>query len=148
MSKKYKVYEYAIIRESAKICKGSIIGPFCYIGHNARIGKNCRILYFTRICKDVVIGDNVFIGPGTRFLNDKYPPSKVSNPPIIEDNVIIGASCIIMPKVTVHHGSLVGAGSIVNRDIPPEEVWYGYGNPAVFRMTRKDYEKQKKRKED
>jgi len=143
MSKKYKVYEYAIIRESAKIGKGTVIGPFCYIGDNVKIGKNCRIFYYTNICQGTKIGDNVTVGPGTRFYDRDYLSSQ---PPTIEDNVIIHGGCSILPGITIHHDSLIGVASIVNRNIPPQEVWYGFGNPARFITTRKQYEKDLERK--
>ena len=116
------------IKNNVSIDKKTKIGEYCVIGENAKIGKGCRIMYHVTICKDAQIGNNVFIGPNTSLLNDKYPPSKNSNPPIIEDNVIIGGGCTILPGVKIESGAFVGAGSVVTKHIKSKTIVFG--NPA------------------
>jgi acetyltransferase-like isoleucine patch superfamily enzyme len=126
------------IEEGASIGAGTRIGQNTYIGMNAHIGENCRIMQHVTICKDAVIRDEVFIGPNTTLLNDKYPPTTISQPPIVKDHVVIGGGCTIIPGVVLGLYSVVGAGSTVTKDVPSREVWCG--NPAKFRMTRGEYD--------
>ena len=119
-----KIYRPTVINYNVEIGEGTIIGPFCVISNNAKIGKNCHILYHVTICKDAVIGDNCFLGPKVTLLNDKHPPTKISEPPTIEDDVVIGAGCIIMPDVTIHEGARIGAGTLVTKDIPKDTLTY------------------------
>jgi len=116
-------YGPCIIKPNVQIGDGTRIGEYSIISNNARIGKNCRILYHVTICKDAVIGHNVFIGPKTTFLNDKYPPSKTSNPPLVGDNVVIGGNCLLLPGIKIGENSKVGAGCRVVKDIPKNTEW-------------------------
>lgn len=128
------------IEEGVTIGDGSRIGQLTYVGMNTRIGKNCRIMQHVTICKDAVIADDVFIAPNVSFLNDKFPPTKISQPPIVRCGAIIGGGSTILPGVIIGFRSGVGAGSTVTRDIPDEEVWCG--NPAKFHMTRDEYDRR------
>lgn len=118
------------------------IGAFVEIQKRAKVGKNCKISSHTFICEGVTIQDNVFIGHNVTFINDKYP--KATNPEgnlqteedwsvaptLIEEGASIGSSVSILCGVTIGTGVMLGAGSIVTKDIPPGEVWAG--NPARF----------------
>lgn len=110
------------IHKSAKIGKNTRIYPYVYIEGDVVIGDNCIIKPFVYIPKGTRIGDNVFIGMGTQICNDKYP--QVNNPDFnlkgvtIEDNVSIGANVTILPGLTLHYKSMVGAGIVVTKDIP------------------------------
>ena len=119
-----KFYGDCSIKEDVEIGEGTQIGEYVIISHNAKIGKNCRILYHVSICKDAQIGNNVFLGPKVTFLNDKFPPSKVSDPPIVEDDVVIGACCVLFPGVRSGEGAKVGAGCRVTRDVPSGVEWF------------------------
>ena len=122
------------IEKGVTIEEGTGIGQNTYIGMNVKIGKNCRIMQHVTICKDAVIGDDVFIGPNASFANDKFPPTQISQPPIIEDGAIICLGAKVGPGVIVHKRAVAGMGANVIKDIPREEVWVG--NPARFHMTR------------
>ncbi len=118
------------------------IGAFVEIQKRAKIGKNCKISSHTFICEGVTIQDNVFIGHNVTFINDKYP--KATNPEgnlqteadwpvtpiLIEEGASIGSSVTILCEVTIGATAVVGAGSMVTKDIPQGEVWTG--NPARF----------------
>ena len=130
-------YGPADIEEGVEIGEGTQIGAIVYIGKNALIGKNCKIFYHTTFCKDITIGDNVFIGPNTTFLNDKYPPTKISLPPTIHDNVIIGGGSTILPNTILYENSGVGAGSVVARSVPSGVVVIG--NPAKPYCTIEEF---------
>jgi acetyltransferase-like isoleucine patch superfamily enzyme len=80
----------------------------------------------------VIIGNDVFVGPNVTFTNDKYPVSKNSNFILlktkVEDGVSIGANSTILPGITLGRGSVIGAGSVVTKDVPPGITVLG--NPA------------------
>ena len=125
------------IEAGAIIGEGTKIGQNTYIGMNARIGKNCRIMQHVTVCKDAVIEDDVFIGPNTTLLNDKYPPTTISQPPIIKGGSIIGGGTTILPGVIIEWESVIGAGSVVTRDVKMRTVVCG--NPARLHEDRDYY---------
>jgi len=118
------------------------IGAFVEIQKRAKIGKNCKISSHTFICEGVTIQDNVFIGHNVTFINDKYP--KATSPEgnlqsegdwsvmltLVEEGASIGSSVTILCGVTIGAAAIVGAGSVVTKDMPDGEVWAG--NPARF----------------
>jgi|SRR3989344_8955215 len=106
------------------------IGPFVEIQDDVIIGKNSRIQSHSFICSKVRIGNNVFIAHGVIFINDRYPVRK--NPEdweatLIEDDVVIGSNATIMP-VRIGKGAMIGAGSVVAKDVPAGKIVVG--NPA------------------
>lgn len=133
-------YGDVVVKDNVVIGEGTKIGEYVIIAANAKIGKNCSILYHVTICKDAIIDDGVFIGPNTTLLNDKYPPSKVSRPPRIFPRAIIGGGVVLCPNVAVGTNAVVGAGSVVTESVPMNEVWVG--NPAKFLMTREEYDRK------
>lgn len=140
------------IVQTKKIGEGTTIWQFCVILNNAVIGKNCNINFNVFIENDVIIGDNVtiksgvqlwdgirleddvFIGPNVTFTNDKYPRSKQYpekyQTTIIKKGASVGAAAVILGGITVGENAMVGAGSVVTKNIPPNELWIG--NPACF----------------
>ena len=128
------------IEKDVTIGDGTRIGQNTYIGMNVRIGRNCRIMQHVTICKDAVIGDEVFIGPNTTLLNDKYPPTRISQPPVVESHAVVGGGVTLCPGIVVGFRSVVGAGSNVTKDVPDEEVWCG--NPASLHMNRDEYDRR------
>lgn len=112
-----------------KIGKNCKIASFVEIGEGVIIGNNCKIEAFAFIPKGVIIGDSVFIGPHVTFCNDKYPSVSdkwtISNV-IVEDGASIGANSTILPKVTIGKNAMVGAGSVVTKDVPADGMVYGY----------------------
>ena len=123
------------------------IGPFVEIQKGSAVGMNCKIQSHSFICEGVTIEDDVFIGHGVMFTNDLYPRA-VSDagmlqteadwqviPTTIKKGASIGSNATILCGVTVGEGALVGAGSVVTRDVPPDTVVAG--NPAkVIRKLR------------
>lgn len=106
------------------------IGAFVEIGSGVMVGNNSKIQSHCFIPSGVTIGKNVFIGPNVTFLNDKYPPSKGVHwkKVIIEDDVVIGGGSTILPGVILEKGCIVGAGSVVTKNIKTNKMVIG--NPA------------------
>jgi acetyltransferase-like isoleucine patch superfamily enzyme len=118
----------------------SKIGAFVEIQKNATVGKRCKISSHTFICEGVTIEDNVFIGHGVMFINDSYPRATTPEGQLeteadwnVEKTVVkrgasIGSGSTILSKVTVGENAIVGAGSVVTKDVPPHSIVAG--NPA------------------
>ena len=116
------------------------IGAFVEIQKNATIGKRCKISSHTFICEGVVIEDNVFIGHGVMFINDSYPRATTLEghlqseadwkvePTIIKKGASIGSGVTILSEMSVGENAIVGAGSVVTKDVPPNAIVAG--NPA------------------
>jgi acetyltransferase-like isoleucine patch superfamily enzyme len=125
------------------------IGAFVEVQKNASIGKNCKISSHTFVCEGVTIEDNVFIGHGVMFINDSYPRATTPNgdlqsekdwtvePTMVRKGASIGSGATVLANVTIGENALVGAGSVVTRDVPAFAVVAG--NPArVLRFVTPD----------
>lgn len=116
------------------------IGAFVEIQKNAHVGANCKISSHTFICEGVAIEDNVFVGHNVAFINDTYP--RAANPDgtlqtetdwkveytRVKKGASIGSGCTILANLTIGEGAIVGAGSVVTKDIPANTI--AAGNPA------------------
>ena len=120
------------------------IGAMTHIGRNVTMGDKCRIQGGAYIADECSLGHSVFIGPNATLLNDKYPPSgdsKYWSPVKIQDNAVIGGGATVIAGCIVGIDAVLGAGSVLTRDIPAGEVWAG--NPAKFMMSRKQYDSKR-----
>ena len=115
-------------------------GAFVEIQKNATVGKRCKISSHTFICEGVTIEDNVFIGHGVTFINDSYPRATTASGDLqtdadwnVERTVIkkgasIGSGATILSNTKIGENAIVGAGSVVTNDVPPNSIVAG--NPA------------------
>lgn len=125
-----------------EIGDNSKIGTFVEIQKNATIGKNCKISSHSFICEGVHIEDDVFLGHNVTFINDLYPRATAAGgalqteddwecvPTYIKRGASIGSSVTILCGVTIGENAVVGAGSVVTKDVAPNTVVAG--NPARF----------------
>ena len=118
------------------------IGTFVEIQKNAKVGRRCKISSHTFICEGVTIEDNVFVGHGVTFINDTYPRATTVSGELqtekdwrVERTVVkkgasIGSGVTVLCNVTIGEGAIVGAGSVVTRNVRPHTIVWG--NPAKF----------------
>ena len=114
-----------------KIGKNCKIDAYVYIEKDVVIGDFCKIRPFVFVPTGVTVGNDVFIGPNVSFTNDKYPKARGEWKlfrTTIEKGSSIGANSVILPGVTIGEDALVGAGSVVTKDVPSRAVVAG--NPA------------------
>ena len=123
-----------------RIDDGTRVGPFVEIQKDAFIGKNCKISSPSFICEAVTIEDEVFVGHGVMFINDRYPRSISESgglqteedweviPTVIKKGASIGSNATILCGITVGAGAIIGAGSVVIKDVPDKAIVAG--NPA------------------
>ena len=116
------------------------IGAFVEIQKNASVGRRCKVSSHTFVCEGVTIEDNVFIGHGVTFINDSYPRATAEGGHLqteqdwkVEKTVVkrgasIGSGVTILANVKIGENAIVGAGSMVTRDVPPNTIVAG--NPA------------------
>ena len=144
LGKNVKIYDLVNLY-GCEIGENTKIGSFVEIQKNAKIGKNCKISSHTFICEGVTIEGNVFIGHNVTFINDTYPRATTSDgrlqteldwvceTTVIKNGASIGSSATILPGVTIGRNAIVGAGSVVTRDVDANTIVAG--NPA--RVIRK-----------
>jgi acetyltransferase-like isoleucine patch superfamily enzyme len=116
------------------------IGAFVEVQKNASIGARCKISSHTFVCEGVTIEDNVFVGHNVAFINDSYPRATAENgglqtekdwkveKTLVRRGASIGSGATILANVTIGENALVGAGSVVTKDVPADTVVAG--NPA------------------
>jgi UDP-2-acetamido-3-amino-2,3-dideoxy-glucuronate N-acetyltransferase len=125
-----------------RIGDGTKIGPFVEVQKNAVIGKQCKISSHTFICEGVTIEDDVFVGHGVMFINDKYPKATTESgelqteedwevvPTLVKRGASIGSNATLLCGITVGVDAIVGAGSVVINDVPDKVIVAG--NPATI----------------
>jgi UDP-2-acetamido-3-amino-2,3-dideoxy-glucuronate N-acetyltransferase len=145
LGREVQIYNFVNLY-GCEIGDGTRIGSFVEIQKGARIGRHCKISSHTFICEGVTVEDEVFIGHGVQFINDKYPRATRADgslqtaedwkvePVWVERGATIGTGATILGNVRIGAGSIVGAGSVVTRDVPAGSIVAG--NPA--RIIRKD----------
>ena len=121
------------------------VGAFVEVQKNAKIGQRCKISSHTFICEGVTVEDDVFIGHSVTFINDTYPRATTPGgalqtekdwkvePTLVKRGASIGSGSTILARVTVGENAIVGAGSVVTKDVPANTIVAG--NPAKFLRT-------------
>ncbi len=127
----------------------SRVGTFVEIQKGAKIGKRVKVSSHSFICEGVTVEDDVFIGHGVMFINDKYPRATAANgapqteadwvcvPTLIKRGASIGSNATILCGVTIGEGAIVGAGSVVTHDVPPGTIVAGVPARIKRKITGK-----------
>lgn len=122
------------------IGEGTKVGAFVEVQKNAFIGRNCKISSHTFICEGVTIEDNVFVGHNVAFINDSFPRATTGDgklqteadwkvePTLVKKGASIGSGSTILANVTIGENAIIGAGSVVTKDVPANTIVAG--NPA------------------
>ncbi len=119
----------AVIGGHCNICDGS------FVEKGAIVGNNVTIKHHVAVFEGVTIGDDVFVGSNVAFINNRYPRSKkkdwILEKTLISKGATIGSNAVILCGVVIGQYAVVGAGSVVTKDVAPWTI--AHGNPAVFR---------------
>ena len=147
-----KVWHFVHIMKDARIGKECVIADYVYVGRGVKIGNNVKLENRATVYEGVTIENKVFVGPHVTFTNDPYPRSfnkdwKILQT-LVKEGSSIGAGTIIICGATIGEYALIGAGSIVTENIPPNAL--AYGKPArirgfVCRCGRKLVTEEKKK---
>lgn len=131
-----------------EIGRGTKIGAFVEVQKGAKIGENCKISSHSFVCEGVTIEDGCFIGHGVMFVNDNHPQAVTATggleseadwagrfvKTIVKARATIGTNATILGDISIGRNALIGAGSVVTKDVPDGQIWAG--NPAKFIRNR------------
>ena len=140
------VWQFSHIMNGVILSEGVSIGGQSEIGRFSFIGPFTRISYGCFLPSRTQVGARVFIGPNVTMCDDKHPyvgnPAYTAKPPIIEDNASIGAGAVLLPGVRIGRYAVVGAGSVVTKDVLPDTTVIGCpAAPYKFNPNEKDHER-------
>jgi UDP-2-acetamido-3-amino-2,3-dideoxy-glucuronate N-acetyltransferase len=121
------------VAEGAALGEDVVVGAFCFVAAGAVVGAGTRIQSHTSVWDGVVLGEDVFVGPGAQFTNVRRPRAAFVRAPhwdrtVVEDGATIGAQAVVVAPARIGRYALVGAGAVVVGDVPPHAVVVG--NPA------------------
>jgi UDP-2-acetamido-3-amino-2,3-dideoxy-glucuronate N-acetyltransferase len=128
-----RVHPPSVVAPGAVLGADVVVGAFCFVASGAVVGDGTRIQSHTSVWDGVVLGEDVFVGPGAQFTNVRHPRAAFPRAPdwdrtVVEDGATIGAQATIVAPVRIGRCALVGAGAVVVRDVPAHAVVAG--NPA------------------
>lgn len=143
LGRNVKIYDFTNLY-GCEIGDNTKIGTFVEVQKGVKVGKNCKISSHSFICEGVTIEDNVFVGHNVTFINDLYPRATTADgtlqtdddwacvPTFVREGASIGSSSTLLCGITIGRNAIVGAGSVVTKNVPDNAVVAG--NPA--RMLR------------
>lgn len=128
------IWQFCVVLSKARIGENCNVCSHCFIENDVFIGNNVTIKCGVQIWDGIRLEDNVFIGPNVTFTNDRFPrskqyPEKFENT-IIRKGASLGAGVTVLCGIEVGENAMIGAGSVVTKNIPANELWVG--NPAHF----------------
>ena len=125
------IWQFTVVLPGAKIGENCNINSHCFIENDVLIGDRVTIKCGVYVWDGITIEDNAFIGPNVTFINDKFPRSREGFNllrTVIKRGASIGANSTILPGIIIGENALIGAGSVVTRNVPGNTLWIG--NPA------------------
>ena len=136
------VWHFVHIRKGANIGKKCNIGKDVFIDINVKVGDNCKIQNFATLYHGLTVGNDVFIGPHVCFTNDIYPRAKIWSEEkvaktVVKDGASIGANSTIIAGITIGKYAMIGAGSVVTKDVPDYALVVGNPARVVGRVDEK-----------
>lgn len=134
------IWHHANILPNAHIKRDAMVAFACQIERGVVVGAYSRIQPFAAPGSGTVIGNDVYFGPYSCVANSPYPPGKRLAGGVVGDGAVIGMAVYIFPGVRIGSRAVVGSGSLVTHDIPPEEVWYG--RPVAYVCDRSAYDEK------
>ena len=127
-----RIWQYVVILPGAVIGRDGNICSHCFIENKVVVGDRVTVKCGVQLWDGVTLEDDVFVGPNATFTNDLQPRSRNSAaqllPTVVKKGASIGANATILPGLTIGEGAMVGAGSVVTKDVPPRTLVVG--NPA------------------
>lgn len=137
------IWHQAQVRENAGIGPGCIIGKGVYIGADVQVGANCKVQNYSCVYEGTTLEDGVFVGPEVVFTNDRFP--RAINPDgtlksasdwecvgaTVRYGAAVGSRSVVLPGVEIGRWALVGAGSVVTKDVPAHALVVGHPAKAV-----------------
>lgn len=127
-----RVWQYVVILPGAVIGRDGNICSHCFIENKVVVGDRVTVKCGVQLWDGVTLEDDVFVGPNATFTNDREPRSRNAGanllPTLVKKGASIGANATILPGLTIGEGAMVGAGSVVTKDVPPRTLVVG--NPA------------------
>lgn len=134
VSESTKIWQFCVIFPKAQIGENCNICSHCLIENDVTIGDNVTIKSGVQVWDGIIIEDNVLVGANVTFTNDRYPraknPNWIMERTLIKKGASIGAGCTLLCGITIGEYAMIGAGSVVTKDVPAGELWFG--NPAKF----------------
>lgn len=128
------VWQYCVVLPGAQIGENVNICSHCFIENDVKIGNNVTIKCGVQVWDGIELEDNVMIGSNVTFTNDLYPRAKNPDWKLLRTKICkgasVGAGSTLLPGITIGENALIGAGSVVTKDVPAGEIWVG--NPAHF----------------
>jgi len=148
-----KVWHFVHVRENAEIGKKCVLGHSVYVGEEVKIGNGVKLENRATVYRGVKIEDKAFVGPHVTFTNDPYPRSFSTEwkivPTLVKEGASIGAGAVVICGITIGEYAMIGAGSVVTKDIPSHAI--AYGNPAEIRgfacRCGRELEKEEEKRE-
>src|SRR5579864_7538638 len=119
-----RVHAPSVVAEGARVGADAVVGAFCFVASGAVVGAGTRIQSHTSVWDGVVLGEDVFVGPGAQFTNVRHPRAAFPRAPrwdrtVVEDGASIGAQATLVAPVRVGRCAMIGAGAVVVHDVPP-----------------------------
>ena len=128
------VWQFCVVLPKAQIGENCNICSHCMIENNVWVGNNVTIKNGVQLWDGITLEDKVFVGANVSFTNDLYPRSKATDwqcvPTVVKRGASIGVGSTILCGITIGENAMIGAGSVVTKDVPAGELWLG--NPAKF----------------